>query len=498
VKRRNGRVPITYPHPSLKEVLEDTYGLPIYQDQVMLMAQKLAGFTLAEADTLRKAMGKKKMEIMESLREKFIAGCQANRISKDSAERTFGDMEKFARYGFNKSHATAYAFISYWTAYLKANYPTHFMASLLGSVQGDTDKVAEYIGECHEMEIEVLPPDINESERDFTPVAERRIRFGLGAIKFVGDGAIASILAARRGGKFNSFFDLCRRVSGEGVDREALEALIKAGTFDGLGTTRRGLLLRLSEGLERMQVARAERESGQVSFFDGTEALPAEPAFAKEEFSESELLTFEKELLGLYVTAHPLDAHRDRLSLFCTPLSEATSIEEGGQATVGGRVKKLRKIPTKNGSQMAFLTLEDGTGEVEVTVFPKVLETAFSLLAEDRLLGLSVSSGKRNGKQNLVAEGIFPLDELTRHARISVAVTLKETEVDRDRLAKLTVLLKEHTGEAPLVVRIEDEGGTLEVAAGRTYGVNPTPELKKRLEELLGPDRVLFHGTGRR
>ena len=498
VRRRAGRVPVTYPHPSLKEVLEDTYGLPIYQDQVMLIAQKLAGFTLAEADTLRKAMGKKKKEIMDSLREKFVAGCLANRIAKDLAERTFGDLEKFARYGFNKSHATAYAFISYWTAYLKANYPTHFMASLLGSVQGDTDKVAEYIGECHEMGIEVLPPDINESERDFTPVAERRIRFGLGAIKHAGDAAIASILAARKSGKFSSFFDLCRRVSSEGVDREALEVLIKTGTFDGLGTTRRGLLLRLSEGLERIQLSRAERESGQASFFDGTEAPPPEPAFAKEEFSKSELLTFEKELLGLYVSAHPLDAHRDRLSLFCTPLTQAGSIEEGGHATVGGRVKKLRKIPTKNGSQMAFLTLEDGTGEVEVTVFPKALETAFGLLEEDRLLGLSLSAGERNGKQNFIAEEIFPLEEIARHAHFSVSVTLKETEVDRDRLAELACVLRAYRGEVPLLVRIEDEAGSLEVAAGRTYGVDPSLELKARLEALLGSDRVLFRCAGRR
>jgi DNA polymerase-3 subunit alpha len=497
VRRRSGRVPITYPHPSLKEVLEDTYGLPIYQDQVMLIAQKLAGFTLAEADTLRKAMGKKKKEIMDSLREKFIAGCRGNGLAKDSAERTFGDLEKFARYGFNKSHATAYAFVSYWTAYLKANYPTHFMASLLGSVQGDTDKVAEYIGECHEMGIEVLPPDINESERDFTPVGERRIRFGLGAIKHVGDGAIASILAARDKG-FASFFDLCRRINGEGVDREALEALIKAGTFDGLGATRRGLLLRLSEGLERMQVARAERESGQVSFFDGLEEVPVEPTFVKEEFAKEDLLTFEKELLGLYVSAHPLDRHRERLSLFCTPLSEVTSLEEGSGATVGGRVKRLRKIPTKNGAQMAFLTLEDGSEEVEVTVFPKLLEAAFGLLSEDRLLGLRLTAGDRNGKQNLIAEEIFPLDEISSHVRLSVIVTLAQGEVDRERLGKLVTLLQEHRGDSPVLLRLEDEGGAFEVAAGKGCAVTPSQDLKEKVEALLGPGRVLFQNAVRR
>lgn len=497
VRRRSGRVPVTYPHPSLKEVLEDTYGLPIYQDQVMLIAQRLAGFTLAEADTLRKAMGKKKKEIMEGLREKFLTGCRANEISEEAAERTFDDMEKFARYGFNKSHATAYAFVSYWTAYLKANYPTHFMASLLGSVQGDTDKVAEYIGECREMGIEVLPPDINESERDFAPIGERRIRFGLGAIKHAGDGTIASILAARGKG-FTSFFDLCRRVAGEGGDREALEALIKAGAFDGLGATRRGLLLRLSEGLELMQIARAERESGQVSFFDELETAPVEPIVPEEEFPEKDLLAFERELLGLYVSAHPLDAHRDRLALFCTPLSAVTALEEGRGAIVGGRVKRLRVIPTKNGAQMAFLTLEDGTAEAEITVFPRVLEASFGLLAEDRLLGLRLSSGERNGRQNLVAEEVFPLEEVASHLRLSVAVTLKEAEIDRERLGRLVALLAEHRGDSLLLLRIEDERGNLEVAAGRDHWVEASLGLREGLESLLGAGRVLFQAAERR
>jgi len=496
VARRSGRKPVTYPHPDLKEVLEDTYGLPIYQDQIMLIAQKLAGFSLAEADILRKAMGKKKKDIMRSLQEKFIAGCNANGISQELASQTFQEMEKFARYGFNKAHATAYAFVSYWTAYLKANHPTHFMASLLASVQGDTDKVAEYIGKCYEMGIEVLPPDINESERDFTPVGEGRIRFGLGAIKHVGDAAIDSILAARDNG-FASFFDLCRRVDGEGSDREALEALIKAGTFDSLGASRRGLLMRLSEGLELMQTASRERKSGQQSFFDGLELTIPEVPVSEEEFPQADLLRFEKELLGLYVSAHPLDRHREALACYCTPLSQVTAIEVGRSGTVGGRVKKIRRIATRNGDQMAFVSLEDGTTEVEVTIFPKVLEGASELLAEDQLLGFRVTVSDRNGARNLVVEEAFALDELAARTPLTVALTLKGEQIDPDWLEGLSSVLKKYSGEASVMFRVEDGGASVNVMAGTGFCVSPSLALKEGLEALLGEGQVRFQSGAR-
>jgi len=491
VARRSGRKPVTYPHPDLREVLEDTYGLPIYQDQIMLIAQKLAGFSLAEADILRKAMGKKKKDIMRSLQEKFIAGCNANGISQELASQTFQEMEKFARYGFNKAHATAYAFVSYWTAYLKANHPTHFMASLLASVQGDTDKAAEYIGKCYEMGIEVLPPDINESQCDFTPVGEGRIRFGLGAIKHVGDAAIDSILAARDDG-FASFFDLCRRVDGEGSDREALEALIKAGTFDSLGASRRGLLMRLSEGLELMQTASRERKSGQQSFFNGSELTIPEVPVSEEEFPQADLLRFEKELLGLYVSAHPLDCHREALACYCTPLSKVTAIEVGRSGTVGGRVKKIRRIATRNGNQMAFVSLEDGTTEVEVTIFPKVLEGASELLAEDQLLGFRVAVSDRNGARNLVVEEAFALDELAARTSLTVALTLKGEQVDPDWLEGLSSLLKKHSGEVPVLFHVEEGLASVEVMAGKGFSVSPSLALKEGLEVLLSEGQVLF------
>lgn len=491
VERRSGRQKINYPHPNLQEVLEETYGLPIYQDQVMQMAQKLAGFSLAEADILRKAMGKKNKEIMASLREKFIDGCRENGISDELATHSFNDMEKFSRYGFNKSHTTAYAFISYWTAYLKANYPTYFMASLLASVQGDLDKVASYIGQCQKMGIEVLPPDINESESTFAPIANDRIRFGLAAVKHVGSGAVESILAVRGDG-FSSFFDLCRRIEEDGVDRDTLEALIKAGAFDHFGSSRRGLLRHLSGGIEVMQVARKERESGQQSFFDDLETSVTDPEITEEEFPQSELLGFEKELLGLYVSSHPLDTHRGILEIYCPPLSQVRSLNIGQRATIGGRVKKVRRITTRKGDQMAFLTLEDGISEVEVTVFPRILEGASALLSEDQLIGLRVTTGERNGDLNLVIDEAFPLDQLPSRVSLSVTLTLKEEEVEQERLATLCNLIQEYPGTAPVLVRVEDDLGGVEVRAGQGFYVGPSGDLREGVEALLGKGRIRF------
>ncbi len=491
VERRHGRQKITYPHPSLSEVLGETYGLPIYQDQIMLMAQKLAGFSLAEADILRKAMGKKNKAMMASMREKFMAGCKENGISEQVAKQSFDDMEKFSRYGFNKSHTTAYAFISYWTAYLKANYPTHFMASLLASVQGDLDKVASYISQCRRIGIEVLPPDINESEASFTPTSDSRIRFGLAAIKHVGKGAIEALLAVRKG-RFTSFFDMCRRV--EGVDRDTLEALIKAGAFDSMGVSRRGLLMHVSQGIEMMQIARHERQSGQQSFFGGPETTVVDPIVSEEEFPQNELLEFEKELLGLYISADPLDQYRDVISLYCTPLSSVGNLREAESAVIGGRITAMRRISTKKGDQMAFITMSDGDSDAEITIFPRVLETASAAIDIDKFTALRVSAGRRNGEINLVAEEVLPLESLDKKLKLSVNVTLSEEEIDPDRLARLKAFLTSHPGDAPLVLRVDAEGGRFLVRAGEGFRVSPSVELRRGLEEIVGSGHVRVAG----
>ena len=496
VERRRGNEETTYAHPSLKEVLEDTYGLPIYQDQLMLMAQKMASFTLAEADILRKAMGKKKEDIMASLRQKFIDGCQANDVSTDLAKSTFDDMEKFSKYGFNKSHTTAYAFVSYWTAYLKAHYPTHFMAGLLTSVQGDSDKVADYIGKCKDMGIEVLPPDICESFRGFTPV-DGQIRFGLAAVKHVGTNAVSVILATRKAGPFESFFDLCRRVEEDGLDREAMEALIKAGAFDRFGASRRGLLLHLSEGMELIQVARRERLTGQTSFFADMQDTISDPTIDEPEFASADLLAFEKELLGLYVTAHPLDEYQEMLQIYSMPLGKTPTLPEESTATIAGRVKRIRRIDTRRGGQMAFICLEDGNDEVEVTVFPRVLETSSELLVEDALIAMLVTAGERNGEQNLIAESVFPLRDLPNRGSMAVFVKLDAHEIERNGLARLLEILKIHPGRAQVNLRIVNDDGGYVVAAGKETRVSPTEKLRAGLLKLPFVRDVSFANGGR-
>ena len=496
VDRRRGLKPVSYAHPSLREVLEETYGLPIYQDQLMLMVQKLAGFTLAEADVLRKAMGKKIKDLMASLREKYIDGCIANGLSRELATKTFEDMEKFSRYGFGKAHTTSYAFVSYWTAYLKANYPTHFMASLLTSVQGDLDKVAEYVAECREMEIEILPPDINESHRGFTPLEDRRIRFGLGAVKHVGSNAVQAILNARSEERpFTSFFDLCQRVHDDGLDRESLEALVKAGAFDRLGASRRGLLRHVTDGLELMQMSRRERVTGQTSFFgDLPEAAP-EPVVTSDEFDEKDLLAFEKELLGLYLTAHPLDDHREDLQLYCLPLRSLNDLREGKSAIVGGRIKKIRRIDTRRGDQMAFVALEDGDVEIEATAFPRVLEAAGGLIEEDSLVGMSLSAGTRNGELNFVIEEVYPLSDVSRHAALSVTLRLDGSRICQQELDGVLAVLGAHPGEAPVRIEVVDAIGSIVVLAGDRFHVMPGDPLRETLSTMSAVLGVSF-GNG--
>ncbi len=483
IERKHGRQPITYPHPSVEDILAETYGLPIYQDQVMLMAQRLAGFTLAEADLLRKAMGKKKPEVMAEMEARFVTGCVKNGIPEESARAIFADIEKFARYGFNKAHATSYAFITYWTAYFKAHFPTEFMAALLSSVQDNTDKLAAYIGECREMGIQVLPPDINESEVEFTPVGEGVIRFGLAAIKHVGRAAVEAILEARRTGPFTGFFDFCSRVDPERVNRETVECLIKAGAFDRFGPSRKGLLSLVDEGLRLAQLARKERASGQRSFFGVEELVPKLPV-GEDEFPQGELLKFERELLGLYISGHPLDEHEARLKAAgVIPLAQAE--EARGRFRVAGRVKASKVIST-NGGRMAFLTLEDKTGEREVVVRDRLYESSPGWFSQDVLLLLTVRWGERNGARRLYAEEAEPLEDLPAAPPARYLVEIPAELVDRPLLDRLAAVLADHPGPVPLHVRLWDGTRALLVAAGPRYAVRPDPELRHQLEGL-GP-----------
>jgi DNA polymerase-3 subunit alpha len=479
IERKHGRQPVTYPHERVRDILEETYGLPIYQDQVMLMAQKLAGFSLAEADVLRKAMGKKKPEVMAEMREKFVAGCVQNGIAQEEAEAIFADIEKFASYAFAKAHAAAYAFITYWTAYFKAHFPTEFMAALLTSVQDNIEKVAAYIEECREMGIEVLPPDVNESDVGFTPVGEGKIRFGLGAIKHVGESAVEAILLARNSGPFRDFLDFCLRVDPERVDRETLECLIKAGAMDRFGLTRKAMMALVEEGLRLAQKFRREKLSGQASLFGEEYVLPALPTIA-EEYEKEELLRFEKELLGLYLSAHPLDLYAEKLRMLgVIPLDQVAGRP---QALIAGRVKTLKLINSGEG-RMAFVTVEDKTGEAEVVVRPKILEEA-PWLQEETLVVMRVSWSERNGMPRLVALSLEPLKAEGFANRCWVRFSL--ASLSPEKIQELVRIVSEHVGPVPLAVVVADGEREIRVEAGPRFAVQPTPELREALRRLGG------------
>ena len=493
IERKHGRQTVSYDHPDLAQVLEDTYGLPIYQEQLMQMAQVLAKFSLSEADQLRYAIGKKVKAAMAMMRDKFIDGCVDNGLDQKLAEKIFADIEKFSRYGFNKSHSTAYALISYWTAYLKANYPVHYMAALLTSVSSNTDKVAEYIGECKDLELTVLPPDINESQINFYPKNERQITFGLSAVKNVGRSAIEGILQGRQQDPFKDFFDFCQRINPAKVNREVIESLIKVGAFDAFGT-RKGLLGLVDAGLELSQRALEERRSGQQGLFGGNDddagdnrplGISAQPN--AEEFPEETLLQFEKELLGLFVSANPLedaDPFLDALRT-CT-LDEIQQRANGSVLQLGGRISDVRVISTQKGLPMAFVKLEDLKGSIEVTVFPETFEKYNQYLEVDRLVIVKGKPDQRKGQKQILADEITPLEQLEQH--LTCHLRLHCEQIEAPLLLQLKDLLKAEAGQMPVIIHVceMDERRALSIP----HKVKWSPAMREQLNALLGEGHV--------
>jgi DNA polymerase-3 subunit alpha len=377
IDRRHGREKVSYLHPALEPVLKDTYGVIVYQEQVMQISQVLGGYSLGRADLLRRAMGKKKAEVMQQERAGFLEGCAHNGVDSKLAGEIFDLMEKFAEYGFNKSHSAAYGLITIQTAWLKAHHPVEFMAALLTSEKDNTDKVVSYIAEARAAGHEVLPPDINCSDLQFS-VADGRIRFGLGAIKGVGEAAIEAVVEARAAGPFKDLFEFCERVDSRRVNRKVIEALVKAGAFDFQKRPRRQLFESIDRALERGSSSQRDRLVGQSSLF-GMLETPAgvaeqrnstvENAFA-EEWAEKERLAFEKEAIGFYVSGHPLYQYEKELRRYARSATSIQSARRDERVTVAGIISALRERPTKTGKRMAWVTLEDLTGSVPVVCFP--------------------------------------------------------------------------------------------------------------------------------
>ncbi len=497
IKRKHKKVAVEYELPQLEPILRDTYGTIVYQEQVMQIAARLAGFTLAEADILRRAMGKKIAAEMDRQRERFLEGAKHQKVDPRKAAKVFDQMAKFAKYGFNKSHSAAYALIAYQTAYLKAHFPVQFMAALLTSEQGTADKVMRYIGECREQGIEVLPPDVNASQRDFT-VIERKIRFGLGAVKNVGEGAVHSIIAAREsepedGGPFESLEDFARRVDHGRVNRRVVESLIKCGAFDAIAraraTTRAGLMGALDQALESAQKAQRDRASGQFSLFGaGADAAPPAPAEPVPEWPENVLLAHEKESLGFYITGHPLAQHADLLRRFAdvrTPdLAECAT---GREVKIGGVVAALREVRTKKGQLMGFVTLEDLEGMVEVVVFSDVYAASSPLLKSERPILVSGTVEHDGEASKIIAREVFPLTEVRERLGVPFHFRLTAPGLSAEHFEKLKAILAAHRGPCPAVLHLilPNHSETV-IALPDALRVKPTPDLEDALERELG------------
>ncbi len=459
IKRKHGVEQFTYDFPQLEPILKDTYGVIVYQEQVMLIAQTLAKYSLGAADLLRRAMGKKKPEEMAKQKKIFLAGAKENQLNLKKAEAVFDLMEKFAAYGFNKSHSAAYALVAYHTAYLKAHYPVEFMAALLTEDMENTDKVIKNISEVRSMGVEVLPPDINASDRSFT-VAEDIMRFGLGAVKGVGSAALESILTVRREKPFNSLQDFCERVDLRKVNKKVAEALIKCGAFDSLGSKRAQYLSGLEDAMEVGQRLQRELQSGQDSLFGSKEILSVGgngygnlPDIS--EWDEKTLLSYEKEALGFYVTGHPLARYSEAIKRFATceaaGLPERTDKE---QVRICGIVSGIKELVTKKGDRMAFVTLEDLSGSVEIVVFPEVYSASMELLkGEDPLL---VSGELDVGEESckLLAAEVALLRDIKKNTAKRVHIRLTTPGLDEMQMRQLKTIVQRYRGNCEVQLHI--------------------------------------------
>ena len=419
IKRKHGEEAITYLHPGMENSLKNTYGILVYQEQFMQISKEWCGFTGGQADTLRKAVGKKKIDLMKKVKPEFVEGAvKVGGATKEIAEQFWDALEEFANYCFNKSHAACYGLIAYWTAYLKAHYPDAFMAALMTSDQDDTERLAIEMTECKHMGIEVLNPDVNESFVEFAVVpGEKKIRFGMAAVKGVGVGAVEELLRARENGKFTSIEDFAKRVSTNKFNRKAWESLIKTGAFDSFGD-RSDLLFNLDTIVAFAQKTQKEAASGQTDLFGmlGDELADVQPTMqlqpAPAKHTNKERLMWERELMGLYISAHPLDAYEIYLSEQAQPLTQLVPEYDGRPMTVGGIITTVRTIVTKSGSKMAFVGIEDKFGEGEVIVFPNLYEQVGAKLVQDAVIRVTGKNSARDRDGNLGSESKMIADEI--------------------------------------------------------------------------------------
>lgn len=496
--RKNGRKPVEYYHDDVKEVLESTYGLMIYQEQLMRVAQRLAGYTLAEADDLRKATGKKKRELIAQHREKFAAGCESNGYGEKFGHKMFDIIEPFADYSFNKSHSVGYGYIAYQTAYLKANYPHEYLAALLTSTKGDKDKTAVYLAECRALEIEVHVPDVNESESDFV-VVDEVVRFGMSAVRNVGEGLVSLIVKAREeGGDFKDFYDFCERVDPQALNKRTIESLIKAGGFDSLGHTRQGLLMVYEQILENALARRKEADAGIMSLFgevgaEGNSDSSSRISIPETEFDKQTKLQFEKEMLGLYVSDHPLKGVENALNkLSEKTVAEAKESSEGQTITVGGVITALSRRYTRKGDLMATFVLEDLSLGIEVMVFPKTMEKIGDKINDDKIVLVTGRVDARDDVVKLIAVDISVPELSVDGSGPPLRLRTTQNALTRSRAQELHNILAKYPGTSPVYLHVVDrEGNETVVRFGATFTVDPSSSLIAEIITILGDGCIL-------
>ena len=499
IKRKHGKIPVEYPHPSLEPILKETYGVILYQEQVMQIASVMGGFSLGQADMLRRAMGHKEPEILQQNRETFVDGAVANGVDDRTANYVFDLMVHFAGYGFNKSHSVCYGWIAWQTAYLKAHYRPEFMAAMMTCYNGDRDKVSRYISDTRRAGVVIAAPDVNLSEAYFS-VKGDKILFGLDGIQNVGEGAVRSIIEARKqGGPFKSLSDFVERADNRGLNSRACESLIRCGALDSLGANRSQLLAALPEALGDAQSIRNERASGQLNLFGGEETPETIVYPDLPDMDPKEKIEWERKLLGFYVSGHPLDSYKEQLKA-CTPLYHLTA--EGNQydgrmVTIGGTISRIKGTMTKKGQPMGYVTIEDYDGEVETVVFPSVWETVRPILAEDAAVAIRGRVQANERDVRVLAEEIIPLDKLRVSAPSPAGVLHLYIDAAHDSnevSQRLAGLFQKHHGKTPVIMHMMRTGQ--EIHAAPKFYVNYSSEAERDFRMLLGERAVALRNSG--
>ncbi len=488
--RKNGRAPVEELHPALTEMLADTYQIMVYQEQVMQVAREMAGYSMVDADQLRRAMGKKIKSVMVAEEEKFVRGCMAQGHTQQVGQDIFELIEHFAGYGFNRSHSAGYGLVAYQTAFLKAHYPAEYLAALLTATKSNKDRTAVYLNECRQLGIEVMVPDVNESESEFT-VRDGRILFGLSAVRNVGEGVVEKVIEARETSKFTSFRDFVDRVDMSALNKRTIESLIKAGGFDRLGEPRKGLILVFDQIVDAVMERRRNEEVGQFSLFAGDSAVVAEaqidaPAL---EWPKKIQLAFEKEMLGLYVSDHPLLAVGQSLAAQTSHgIGDLEDLTDRASVTVGGLVGSITRRWTRKGDPMIFFQLEGLEGSVEVVSFPKTVHDYGHLIVEDAIVVVSGHLDHRGDDVKVMAREMSELrvrDDSTLRMRVAAARLTPEV------VTRMKTILSNHPGSSPVFLHMTSDKGTKVLRLADSHRVEPRSALFAELKELLGPNAII-------